>query len=144
MTREAPLAIAMFVERFDGSDVRLHEKTTGWMVSRMIGNFHAEMTPHSRQVVTALAASGLVPLEQTFGEKAAVLRAALQEKPAFLLQVPQSFSPDRASDVIVEHIERVLANTGLAEAGRGARRDAPNGREPAFAISARISGLRGC
>jgi glycosyltransferase involved in cell wall biosynthesis len=144
MTREAPLAIAMFVERFDGSDVRLHEKTTGWMVSRMIGNFHAEMTPHSRQVVTALAASGLVPLEQTFGEKAAVLRAALQEKPAFLLQVPQSFSPDRASDVIVEHIERVLTNTGLAEAGRDARRDAPNGREPAFAVSARISGLRGC
>jgi hypothetical protein len=116
MSAQAPLAMAMFVERFDGSEVRLHEKDTAWMVSRMIGNFHAEITRHSQQVITALAASGLVPIEQTFGEKAAVLRAALEGKPAFLLQVPQSFSPDRASDAIVEELQGTIDRLGITAA----------------------------
>jgi hypothetical protein len=47
-------------------------------------------------------------LEQLFSEKAAVLQRALAGKPAFLLQVPKVYPPDRASDVMVEHLQKVL------------------------------------
>ncbi len=117
MSTEAPLALAMFVERYDGQTVKLHEKDPTWMVSRLIGNFHAEITPHSQQVITALAATGLVPIEQTFGEKAAVLRSALAGKPSLLLQVPQAWSPDRASDAIVSELERVIEHHDLHRTG---------------------------
>lgn len=105
----APLALAMFVERFEGSAPVLEEKDRSWMVSRMVGNFHAEMTQHSRELITALGASGLVPIEQAFSEKAKVIADALSEKPTFLLRVPRAFPADRASDVIVDHLHRVLA-----------------------------------
>jgi hypothetical protein len=111
----APLALNIFVERFGGSDVRIKEKDREWMVSRLIGNFHAEITPHSQQVVTALAASGLVPVEQYFNEKADVIRTGLGETPCYLLQVPQAFSPDQASDAIVEQLEIVMKRIGLIE-----------------------------
>lgn len=118
MSTAAPLAMAMFVERFSGCDVRLHEKSVDWMVSRMIGNFHAEITPHSQRVITALAASGLVPIEATFGDKAAVLDAALRGKPTYLLQVPQSFSPDRASDAIVAELVELIERLGIEGSDR--------------------------
>jgi hypothetical protein len=118
MSTAAPLAMAVFVERFAGCDVRLHEKSVDWMVSRMIGNFHAEITPHSQQVITALAASGLVPIEATFGDKAAVLDAALRGKPTYLLQVPQSFSPDRASDAIVAELVELIERLGIEGSDR--------------------------
>jgi hypothetical protein len=105
----APLAAAVFVERYDGSGASLEEKDTGWMVSRLIGNFHAELARHSRDVITALAATGLMPAERFFAEKAAVLTRALDGKPAFLLRVPAAFSADQASDVIVERLLDVLA-----------------------------------
>jgi hypothetical protein len=80
----------------------------------MIGNFNSELPRQSRVVMTALGAAGLVPLEQTFEEKAAVLDQALGDKPLFLLRVPKAMTPDQASDVIVEKIEQVLAIAGAA------------------------------
>ena len=118
----APLALNIFVERFGGSDVRLEEKDREWMVSRLIGNFHAEITPHSQQVVTALAASALVPIEQYFNEKAEIIRAGLGETPCYLLQVPQAFSPDKASDAIVEQLEIVMKRIGLMKRGKNEAR----------------------
>ena len=35
----APLAAAVFVERYDGAGASLEEKDTSWMVSRLVGNF---------------------------------------------------------------------------------------------------------
>lgn len=113
ITTEVPLALTVFVERFAGDRAILRETSTGWMVSRMIGNFHAEITRHSQAVITALGASGLVPIERTFGDKAAVLQAALADKPAYLLQVPQAFSPDEASDVIVAQLQELLERLAL-------------------------------
>jgi GT2 family glycosyltransferase len=113
MATEAPLGLAMFVERYDGSVVRLHERDESWMVSRLIGNFHAEITPHSQKVITAMAATGMVPIETTFGDKAAVLRSALAGKPALLLQIPQAWPPDQASDAIVAEVERMIDRYGL-------------------------------
>ncbi len=102
----APLRASIFVERFDGSSAVLTEQTTEWMVSRMIGNFHSELARHSRDVLTALGATGLVPIHTFFAEKAEVFRRALADKPAALLRVPAAWSADRASDVIVENVLR--------------------------------------
>lgn len=111
----APLAAALFVERYEtGSSAPIFkEKDTEWMVSKLIGNFNSELPKQSRVVMTALGASGLEPIEQFFCEKAAVLREALCDKPAFLLRVPQAMSPDQASDVIVEHVEKIISIAGI-------------------------------
>lgn len=108
ITTEAPMALTVFLERYAGDRVILHEKTTDWMVSRMIGNFHAEVPHQSQELITALGASGLYPIERTFADKATVLHSALRKKPAYLLQVPQSFPPDQASDVIVAELEQLI------------------------------------
>ncbi len=110
---EAPLGVSIFVERHDGDDPTLEEKSKDWMVSRLVGNFHAEITKHSQEVITALGATDLVPIERYFGDKAAVLDRALEGKPAFLLQVPRTFSPDLASDIIVQHIQQVSQLAGF-------------------------------
>jgi hypothetical protein len=113
----APLAIAIFVERYDGTRTVLGERDRDWMVSRLIGNYHAEIKSHAQEVITALGATGLVPIEQTFGEKKAVLDQALAGKPTYLLQVPKALSADEASDVIVEQLQRALALAGIREPG---------------------------
>jgi hypothetical protein len=113
----APLVLSVFVERFGGNEVELSEKDRDWMVSRMVGNFHAEITQHSQQVIAALSASSLLPIETYFGEKAAVLEQALGDTPNFLLRVPQSFSPDQASDAIVAELESVMERVGVKERG---------------------------
>jgi hypothetical protein len=118
----APLAITIFVERYGGSRTVLEERDRGWMVSRMIGNFHAEIKHHSQDVITALGATGIVPIEQAFIEKAAVIDQALAGKPTFLLQVPKALSADEASDVIVEQLQRALALAGVREQGVAADR----------------------
>jgi hypothetical protein len=109
----APLAAAVFVERFEGRDALLTEQDTRWMVARLVGNFHAELARHSRDLITALAATGLVPAEEFYAQKAAVLARSLRGKPSFLLRVPVSFTADQASDVIVEHLLGVLDRCGI-------------------------------
>lgn len=109
----APLAVAVFVERFDGASAALEAVDTDWMVARLVGNFHAELARHSRDVITALGATGLVPLEQAFADKAAVLQAALAGRPVFLLRVPAAMPADQASDVIVEHLRHVFVAAGV-------------------------------
>jgi hypothetical protein len=109
----APFALAVFLERFDSRSTRLLEKSEEWMVSRLMGNFHVEMPHHSQSLVTALGATGLVSLRETFCEKAAVLAGAVHGKPSYLLQVPQSMPPDQASDEIVSILRKVLISHNL-------------------------------
>ena len=108
LAEQAPLGLAMFVDRFDGTDCILEQRDREWMVSRLVGNFHSEVTRHSQEVLTAMAATGLIALERFFGEKADVLREALVDVPVYLLRVPQPWSADKASDQIVEHVLGVL------------------------------------
>lgn len=110
----AALAAAVFVERFDGDRAVLHQRDPRWMVGRMVGNFHSELPHHSRDVLTALGATDLVPLEQFHAEKAAVLADALAGRPTFLLQVPAAYSADKASDVIVERLLELLEGLGVS------------------------------
>ena len=114
ISTSAPLAVAIFVERYAGSQASLQEREKSWMVSRMVGNFHAEISQLSQEVITALGATNLVPLEQMFSAKAAVLDQALADKPTYLLQVPKAFSADQASDIIVQHLQKVLADIGIS------------------------------
>jgi hypothetical protein len=108
VTTTAPLAAAIYVERFEGSKTRILERTTDWMVDRMIGNFHIEMAGFSQQVVTGLAATSVVPWREHFAAKGLVLNKALDGRPCHLLQVPSAYSADEASDDIVRHLEELL------------------------------------
>ncbi|HET9442560.1 MAG TPA: hypothetical protein VFO65_04510, partial [Acidimicrobiales bacterium] len=109
----APLAAVVCIERHAGSRPVLEERDEEWMVARLIGNFHVEMAAQSQHLVTALGASGLVPLERSFGEKAAVLRRAVAGRPSMLLKVPRELSADAASGQIVEHLHGIIDRLGL-------------------------------
>jgi hypothetical protein len=113
----APLRLAVFVERWQGSDIRVVEQTVPWLAARLLGNWHIEMARHSRDVLTALGASGVVPLDQIFARKAAILRSALQNARISLMQVPVAMSADVASDEIVARLRADVA--GLPPASDG-------------------------
>lgn len=115
ISRSAPLAASLFVERFEGdsTEPQFYEKDARWMTTKLIGNFFSELPKPSRLVMTTLGASGLISLEQSFREKEEILLDALCGKPAFYLRVPRSFDPDKASDAIVEKIEYVVRLAGI-------------------------------
>jgi hypothetical protein len=115
MVRSAPLAASVYLERHDGSTAQLQEISQALMVARMLGNFHIEMTVHSREIVNLLGATGLIPLHEQMSEKAAVLDAALAGLPTYLLQVPRAWSADQASDAIVAKLDTVTAALGTTE-----------------------------
>jgi hypothetical protein len=114
MVRSAPLVASVYVERHDGSVAELRELSRAQMVARMLGNFHIEMTVHSREIVNLLGATGLIPLHEQMAQKAAVLDQALTGLPTFLLQVPRDWSADRASDAIVAKLDTVTTTLGSA------------------------------
>jgi hypothetical protein len=112
IVRSAPLSAVVFAERYDGAEPHLNEFHQTAMVSRMLGNFHIEMTVHSREVLNLLGATGLIPLQDIFADKAAILGKALQNVPTFLLQVPVAYDADRASDAVVDQLAAVTAAFG--------------------------------
>jgi hypothetical protein len=114
IVRSAPLSAAVYVERYDGAQARLAELDQTAMTARMLGNFHIEMTTHSREVLNLLGATGLIPLQDIFTDKAAILGQALANVPTFLLQVPVAYDADRASDVIVDQLAVALAPLGMS------------------------------
>jgi hypothetical protein len=108
VTQEAPLLVAIFVERYDGARTRVAERDTEWMVQRMVGNFNIELPSFSRDVLAGLAATSHLSLGSFFSEKARVLGAALADVPTYVLQVPSVYRPDVASDDIVRVVEDLL------------------------------------
>jgi hypothetical protein len=107
MVRTAPLAASVYLERHDGSTPALREIDRAEMVGRMLGNFHIEMTVHSREIVNLLGATGMIPLHRQMSEKAAVLDRALAGVPSYLLRVPRGWTADRASDAIVAQLDTI-------------------------------------
>lgn len=99
---QAPLRLAIFLERYDGLDAELEPTTLEWMTSRIVGNFHSELPTVSRRLVEALGATGLVPLQEHFGQKAAVVAQALHGVPCSRLRLPVSWSADRTSDFVCQ------------------------------------------
>src|SRR5712692_289122 len=118
IVRSAPLSAAVYVERYDGAEPQLAELDRTAMVARMLGNFHIEMTPHSREVLNLLGATGQIPLQDIFADKATILGKALQDVPTFLLQVPVGYDADHASDVIVDQLAAVIAPLGVSVESR--------------------------
>ncbi len=115
ISARAPLRLVVFVERWQGSQVRWVERDEAWMAGRMLGNWHIEMARHSRDVLTSLGASGLLSLEEIFGAKARILRTALAPCRTALMQVPSAMSADAASDAIVARLRPAVGEL----AGRG-------------------------
>lgn len=108
VTTSAPLLAVVYVERYRGDVVRLREVDEGWMVDRMMGNFHVEMAQFSQSMVTAMAATSLVPWRSHVQDKSDVLHKAIDGLPCHLLQVPAEWSADRASDEVVEVLDTLL------------------------------------
>jgi hypothetical protein len=108
VTSSAPLAAAVYLERFEGARSCIVERDRDWMVDRMLGNFHIEMAGFSQHVVTGLAATSVLPWNRHFEDKADVLRKALDGLPCHLLQVPSVYPPDEASDDIVSFLAGLL------------------------------------
>lgn len=107
-TVSAPLAAAVYLERFEGARTRILERTSSWMVDRMLGNFHIEMAGFSQHVVTGLAATSVIPWTRHVEEKGNVLSKALDGRPCHLLQVPSVYTADEASEVIVTFLEELM------------------------------------
>jgi len=99
-----PLRVSAYVERWDGDEVVVEGRDRAWMVARIAGNWHWEMARHSRDVLAALGASGVVPLDEIFRRKAAVIEDALGQSSTLLVKVPEAMSADQASDAIVERL----------------------------------------
>jgi hypothetical protein len=114
ISTSAPLGAIIFMERFAGTDLLLEQRGPEWMASRLIGNFYAEMPEPSRQVLTALGATGLVPLPEPFARKRALLTGVLDAKPLFLLRIPRSLSTHEASAKVASQIMSALALAGVA------------------------------
>jgi hypothetical protein len=119
VTREAPLLTSVFVERYEGARTRIAERDPEWMVQRMLGNFHIEMPGFSREVLAGLAATSHLALGSFFADKARVLAGALAEAPSFVLQVPSVYTPDVASDDIVDVVEELLETLAGDEESTG-------------------------
>lgn len=120
IVESAPLAMAVFVERYKGARTRLHERKPAWMVDRMIGNFHIEMAGFSQHLVASLGAASVIPQRRFFVDKADVIARALDGCPCYVLRVPEVLSADQASDDIVTHIETLLNDVVPAERSTGA------------------------
>jgi len=118
MVRSAPLTASVYLERHDGSASELIDISRDDMVARMLGNFHSEMTVHSREIVNLLGAVGMIPLSRIFAEKAVVLEQALTGVPTLLLRVPRRWSADRASDAIVAELGTILAGSAATDPAR--------------------------
>ena len=108
-----PLDILMFVERFNASHVSLQETDESWMVSRLIGNFHAEMACTPVRSSSPWAPPGSCPSRPSSTTSARCFERAVAGKPTYLLRVPASFPADQASDVIVEHLQKAMADAGV-------------------------------
>lgn len=104
----APLAATVFVERADCAAPVLEPRSADWMVDRLVGSFHAELPRGARELVTAMAGSGLLSLERAFAEKAAVLRAALHGRRGLLLRLPLALRAPAAADAIAAAVDRAL------------------------------------
>jgi glucosyl-dolichyl phosphate glucuronosyltransferase len=104
----APLAATVFVERAKCAAPALEQRSSEWMADRLVGSFHAELPRGARELLTAMAGTGLLPLERAFAEKTAILRAALQGRPALLLRVPLGFRATAAADAIATAVDRAL------------------------------------
>jgi hypothetical protein len=104
----APLAATVFVERTDCTQPALESRSSDWMADRLVGSFHAELPRGARELVTAMAGSGLLSLERAFAEKAAVLRAALDGRRALLLRLPLTLRAPAAADAIAAAVDQAL------------------------------------
>ncbi len=78
------------------------------MTSRIAENFHSELPMVSRRPVEALGVTSLVPLEDHFGQKAAVVRRWPEEVSCSLLRLPASWSTDQAPDIVVDPVRSKL------------------------------------
>jgi GT2 family glycosyltransferase len=108
----APLAAVLFVERADCAEPVLDRHEAAWMADRLAGSFHAALPRGARDLISAMAASGLLSLEAAHAQKAAVLRAALAGRRALRLRLPLGLRAPAAAAAIAAAVDRALDDEG--------------------------------
>lgn len=101
VAQTAPLGLVVYVERYAGTETRLDERSKSWMLDRVLGNFHFEMSDPSRALLDSLSATGLLPLDRYLALKREVMEEGLGSVPTYLLRIPVDFSAGQASDDVV-------------------------------------------
>ncbi len=108
ISSSAPLALALFLERYSGTDAILESRSREWMASRVVGNFHTELPGVSRSLIEALGATGIIPLERHFAEKWEVVHRGLSGIGCHVLRLPVDWSADRTSDHVTSTVRVLL------------------------------------
>lgn len=111
IARTATLAAAVFLERSACQAPELESRDADWMASRLFGDFMAELPRLARELQTALAAAGLLPLDRLLAEKARILRSALADAPCFVLRLPEQMHADEAAEAVARQVEELLEST---------------------------------
>jgi GT2 family glycosyltransferase len=111
IARTAPIAATVFVERAADTQLALERRDPGWMATRLIGDFAAELPRGARDLQALLGASGLLAFDALIADKTRILRRALEGRPCFLLRVPERLRAEEAAAAIAERVD------GLVDAG---------------------------
>ena len=111
IARRAPLRLGLFLDRYEGDEVTVEERTPAWLASRLVANFHAELPRQSQELLVAMASANLLSLEGFFGDKAAVIEKSLSGIPCYVLRVPIAWGADQASDAIVAQVVQLAGGS---------------------------------
>jgi hypothetical protein len=110
IARVAALGAAVFVERHVGAALTAEPRSPRWMASRLVGDFLAGLPRGARELQVALAAHGLIAIDDLLSAKAEVLRRALEDVPCYLLCVPEQMAASDSAEAIADQVERLLVH----------------------------------
>lgn len=111
---EAQLSAALYIERVEQPEITVEPVDAAWMAARLLGNYHDELPRHSRDLISALCATGLDSLHQVFSEKEALLSDALSGVTSLLVRVPANLLADDASDALVAQVREAVGYAEVA------------------------------
>jgi hypothetical protein len=118
----APLGMAVYLERFDAARPEHVERSSEWLVDRLMCSFPASLEASGRAVLYALAATSTISVRTLVNEKAEILDRALVGRRVHQLRIPSVYSSEDATQVVLAFLDRkAVGIAGDASGGRGAR-----------------------
>jgi hypothetical protein len=118
----APLGVAVHLERFDGARAQQVERSSEWLVDRLVSSFPASLEAPGRAVLHALAATSTIPVRTLVNEKAQILDRALVGRRVHQLRIPSVYSTQDAAQIVLAFLDRrAVGVAGRDSVGRGAR-----------------------
>lgn len=104
----APLRVLVLLEAYEGDEVEVTEPDPDVLVSRLLGQFYADVLRESQPVIAALASIGLLGLGTHVEAKTRVIERALSGVRTVRVRVPARVSKDAASDLVLAEVTHLL------------------------------------